>query len=274
MKKSLIALALLMAAQVQAEAQPQAISAQMPDEPPLQLRAAGSLKTAMNEVVAAFTQQGGAEVAAKYGPSGLLRQQIEQGESVALFASANMKHPQTLKVAGFGLEVTPFARNQLCALAQPGLKVTTETLLDTLLSADVVVGTSTPKADPSGDYAFAAFDLAEAQVAGAAEKLKAKARQLTGGPDSPKPPKGVNNYAHVMREKQADVFLTYCTNGRLAQKEFEELQVLALPEALAVGADYGLLVIDNKAQGLADFIVSPKGQAILASYGFAPPRAL
>ena len=53
------------------------------------------------------------------------------------------------------------------------------------------LGTSTPKADPSGDYAFRMFERIEtsaAAPAGAAERLKAKALQLTGGPDSPRPP--------------------------------------------------------------------------------------
>jgi ABC-type molybdate transport system substrate-binding protein len=35
-------------------------------------------------------------------------------------------------------------------------------LLDTMLRDDVKLGASTPKADPSGDYAFAMFAKAEA----------------------------------------------------------------------------------------------------------------
>ena len=42
------------------------------------------------------------------------------------------------------------------------------------------VGTSAPKADPSGDYAFEIFRKAEASRAGAQTVLENKALQLTG----------------------------------------------------------------------------------------------
>ena len=44
------------------------------------------------------------------------------------------------------------------------------------------LGTSTPKADPSGDYAFEVFRKAEAIKPGAQAALEKKALQLTGGP--------------------------------------------------------------------------------------------
>jgi molybdate transport system substrate-binding protein len=48
-----------------------------------------------------------------------------------------------------------------------------------------------------------------------------------------------------------------------------------LLDNLVVGADYGLTVMNevpSAAQRLADFIVSPEGQKILAKHGFAPGR--
>jgi len=48
-----------------------------------------------------------------------------------------------------------------------------------------------------------------------------------------------------------------------------------LPESIAVGADYGLTVITGApaaAQRFAQFILSPAGQKILISYGFAPAK--
>jgi ABC-type molybdate transport system substrate-binding protein len=49
---------------------------------------------------------------------------------------------------------------------------------------------------------------------------------------------------------------------------------VALPEELAVGADYGLTVLNGApaaAVQLATLILSTDGQSILARYGFAPP---
>ncbi|SMP52516.1 molybdenum ABC transporter, molybdate-binding protein [Desulfonatronum zhilinae] len=235
------------------------------------LYAAGSLRAALTDVAKAFEARTGNSVATEFGPSGLLRQRIEQGEVAHVFASANMAHPQNLVGQGQKGPVALFTRNNLCALAQPGLSVTTATLLDVMLDPVVRVGTSTPKADPSGDYAFELFGKADQLKSGSTATLSAKALQLTGGPDSPKAPEGRNLYAWVMDEQKADVFLTYCTNAVLAKKELPHLQIVSIGPELSVGADYGLLVLDGASQEawrLALFILSPEGQKILGDYGF------
>ena len=125
---------------------------------------------------------------------------------------------------------------------QPELEVSSDTLLDALLRPDLRVGTSTPKADPSGDYAWALFEKAEKLRPGSFALLSGKALQLTGGAQSEKAPEGTNQYGWVMAGKKADLFLTYCTNAVLARKEVPALRIVRVPEALSVGADYGLVV--------------------------------
>jgi ABC-type molybdate transport system substrate-binding protein len=237
----------------------------------LSLYAAGSLKAALTDVATAYKEAYGTPVGMEFAASGLLRERIEGGEQADVFASANMGHPGTLMAAGWGGPVALFARNQLCALAQPDVEASPANLLDVLLDPAVRLGTSTPKADPSGDYAWQVFEKAEAPRPGSFATLDAKALQLTGGPDSAKAPEGRNTYGWVMADDQADVFLTYCTNAVLARKEAPELQIVSLPEELAVGADYGLIVraeAPDAAWRLALFILAPDGQGILAGYGF------
>jgi ABC-type molybdate transport system substrate-binding protein len=241
---------------------------------PVRLHAAGSLKQAMSDVVEAFTERTGTAVQPTFAPSGLLRQRIEEGERTDVFASANMAHPQRLAEQGNGGPVVLFTRNRLCALAQEDVALTPDNMLDVLLRDDIRVGTSTPEADPSGDYAWAMFERAGAIRDGATARLKDRSLQLTGGPDSPAPPQGRHKYAWVMDSDQADVFLTYCTNAVAARREVNALQVVQLPGGLAVGADYGLSILsaDNpRAVRLATFILSPAGQSILAEYGFDTP---
>jgi ABC-type molybdate transport system substrate-binding protein len=51
--------------------------------------------------------------------------------------------------------------------------------------------------------------------------------------------------------------------------------MIALPDALAVSADYGLTVMADASPGayrFALFILSPEGQRILAAYGFSAPN--
>lgn len=207
----------------------------------------------------------------KYAPSGLLRKAIEDGDQPDVFASANMKHPEKLASDGWGSPVVLFARNQLCAIAQPNIKVTPDNLLSTLMDKKIRVGTSTPKADPSGDYAWELFQKADTVKKGSFSALSTKALQLTGGENSQKAPEGLNQYGWVMSENKADIFLTYCTNAVLAKKQVKSLNIIAIPESLSVGADYGLIVkgdAQNTAWQFAMYILSPEGQRIMKKYGF------
>mgnify|MGYP000187401432 CR=1 FL=1 len=109
---------------------------------------------------------------------------------------------------------------------------------------------------------------------GAYVQLDAKALKLTGGADSPKPPAGRGTYAWVMDQRQADVFLTYCTNAVAAQAEVPRLRVVQLPAALQVGAAYGLTVrADAPAAALAfaSALRQPPAQAVLQRLGFGLP---
>ncbi|HLW04014.1 MAG TPA: molybdate ABC transporter substrate-binding protein [Azoarcus sp.] len=242
--------------------------AQPADE--ISLYAAGSLRGALTEVVEQFTEQTGQSVVTTFAPSGLLRERIEAGAEVQVFASANVAHPARLAEAGGWTQPVVFARNNLCGLAQPEVAVHSDNLLDVLLDPAVRVGTSTPKADPSGDYAWGLFEKAETLHPGAFSALDAKALKLTGGPDSAPPPEGVNQYAWVMDEDRADIFLTYCTNAVAAQKALPKLQIIEVPDALAIGATYGMTVREGASQGaaLAEHVLSPEAQAILKRYGF------
>jgi molybdate transport system substrate-binding protein len=240
----------------------------------IQLYAAGSLRAALTEAAAAFEAASDQKVQANFGASGLLKDEIMGGARADVFASANMEHPQALAAAGKSGPVVMFARNRLCALARPGLAVTTATLLERMLDPAVKLGTSTPRADPSGDYAWEVFRKADKLKPAAFAVLEQKALQLVGGPSSPTAPPGRAIYGMLIAEGKADLFLSYCTNAREAHEQNADQQVVALPDELAVGADYGLTVLNGAspaAYQLAMFILSTNGQRILAKHGFAAP---
>lgn len=242
-------------------------------EAAVRLYAAGSLRAAMTEIAQAFAATGGPVVNATFGASGLLRERIEKGESADVFASADMGNPQALARAGRASAPVVFARNRLCALAAPGVEASPDTLLDRILDPQVKLGTSTPKADPSGDYAWLLFEKADRQRPGAYKSLDAKALKLTGGPDSPPPPADRSVYGVLIAEHKADIFLTYCTNAMQAVREVAGSRMVAVPEALAVGADYGLTTLNSAPPGavrFATFVMSAEAQSILARHGFTP----
>jgi ABC-type molybdate transport system substrate-binding protein len=185
-----------------------------------------------------------------------------------------MEHPLTLAKAGKSSPVVLFARNRLCALAKPGLAVESGNLLDRMMEAQVKLGTSTPRADPSGDYAWEVFRKADALRPGAFTALSHKALQLAGGPTSSTAPAGRSLYGMLVNQGRADLFLTYCTNAIEAVKENPGQRMIALPDNLAVGADYGLTVMTTAsaaAYRFAMYILSADGQRILANHGFAAP---
>jgi ABC-type molybdate transport system substrate-binding protein len=241
---------------------------------PLPVYAAGSLREVLTEIARAHEGRTGQKVVLTFGASGLLRERIEKGEAAMVFASANTEHPQRLANSGAWAPHQVFVRNSLCALTSDRVQVTPQNLLATLLDPAIRVGTSTPKADPSGDYAWALFRKADALQPEAYVRLDAKALQLTGGTHSPKAPAGRGTYAWVMDQGQADVFLTYCTNAVAARQEVPRLKVVSVPPALQVGAAYGVTVRQGapaSAQVFAQMLLSPWAQAIFARYGFDQP---
>lgn len=243
------------------------------EERAVRLYAAGSLRGAMSEVAQAFTAAGGPPVTATFGASGLLRERIEKGEAVDVFASADLGNPQALARAGLARPPIVFTRNRLCAIVAPGVDATEKTLLDRMLDPSVRLGTSTPNADPGGDYAWKVFERAGSVRAGAYAALDAKALKLTGGPDSPPPPANRSVYSALIAQRKADIFLTYCTNAIVTVREVDGARIVAIGEPLAVGADYGLTTMKDAvpaATRFVEFVLSDKGQAMLARHGFAP----
>ncbi|MGE0428499.1 MAG: substrate-binding domain-containing protein [Hydrogenophaga sp.] len=234
----------------------------------MQVYAAGSLREAFTELV----RSGACEPATlTFGAAGLLRERIERGEQAQVFASADLSQPERLARQGGWMAPVVFTRNSLCALVATHVEIRSATLLDTLLDPEVRVGTSTPNSDPSGDYAWALFDKADALRPGAGTLLKAKALQLTGAADSPRAPAGLGTYAWVMAQGWADVFLTYRTNALAACEERSDLRMLELPAELQVGARYGASCRDDAPPSVRAWLsalLSTPVQQILVRHGF------
>ena len=240
----------------------------------LAVHAAGSLRTAFNAIGGAFVAaHQGRAVRLDFGPSGLLKDRLLTWPRGGVFASANMEHPEALARAGRAGPVQPFARNVLCALVGPGTKVTTATLVERMLDPAIKLGTSTPNADPSGDYAWEFFERIEhSGIDGARAWLEAKAQQLVGGSMAPPPESRLGAvYARLLASGQADIVLTYCTNATQAIRENPALRIVDIPHALQVGARYGVTVLtgsDASAQEFVDFLLGERGQVLLAAQGF------
>jgi len=241
---------------------------------PVNVYAAGSLRGALTAIANDYEAGTGQKIALTFGASGLLRERIEKGEAAQVFASADNKHAQRLARQGGWAASTPFVRNILCALTSEQIDATPATLLATLLRPDVRLGTSTPKADPSGDYTWELFRKADKVKPGAFAALDTKAQKLVGQVGLPQPPAGRLAYAWIMDERKVDVFLTYCTNAVAAQKQVSRLKVVQIPPELQVGALYGFTVRESAPPAAAAFaqaLMAPAAQDVFKRLGFGQP---
>ncbi|HEV8023019.1 MAG TPA: substrate-binding domain-containing protein [Candidatus Lustribacter sp.] len=238
------------------------------------LFAAGSLHEAFTDIAKAFTQQTGIVVDQTYGSSGLLRGRIERGERPDVFASADTANPEALQRLGESGAVTVFTRNSMCLLAKPAA-IGSRAPAAIMLDPAVRLVTSTPKADPAGDYAEAIFAKIEAQRPGSLAILDAKALRLIGGTDAVNIPAGNDIGVYLLlTANRGDALLAYCSGmGASAKASSGRLRAIEMPPDLAVGANYGLSLRDGAppdATYLRAFILSPAGQTILERYGFSP----
>ena len=239
---------------------------------PLRIYAAGSLTGAFTDMIKEFAAPEGEVASPVFGPSGVLREKIQHGDAVDVFASADMDQPRTLSRERGGLPVMLFTRNRLCALGRSALGLSADNLLDRLLDPSVRLATSTPGADPGGDYAWAVFARAEKVHPGAQAILQAKARKLVGGPNTPLLVPGRGAVEGVFLADRADVMLGYCSSGQPVVRAIPGLSNVPLPASLTVGPAYGLIVLSDKplAAGFALFVLSERGQTILSKHGFDP----
>jgi molybdate transport system substrate-binding protein len=239
----------------------------------LQVASAGSLRGALTDLLHRFPAGADTVAEPQFGASGLMREKIEAGAKVDLFTSADMEQPRRLAVDHPERTVIFFARNSLCAVARPAVGLTTDNMLNRLLDPAVRVATSTPHADPLGDYTFAMFARADAVRPGATAMLDAKARKLVGGgAKTPLLVAGKGPIEGIFLADQADVMLLYCSEVSTLQKQVASLVSVALPASLTVEPAYGMVVLDPKPVTLrfVAYVMSEQGQAVLQAHGFEP----
>jgi molybdate transport system substrate-binding protein len=249
-----------------------AISSGVAHAQTVDIYAAGSLRA----VVAGLSKEAGSAfniaVTPTFGGSGALRERIEKGEKPDLFLSADLGSPQ--KLAAQGRTVVPvaaFARNRMCIVSRRSAGVTAANLVDRLLAKETRVKTSTPIADPSGDYAWAIFDRIDAMKPGSGALLKAKAQAVMSLVATPQSPTQ-SAAAALFASGQIDLSITYCSGTPALQHELPELVSLEVPPQLDPHPLYGMAVLSAKPEALrlALYLLSDKGQAIVAAAGLVP----
>lgn len=237
----------------------------------VEIFSAGSLRGVVNDLATDVAPGLNIEVKSTFGGSGLLRERIEKGETPDLFMSADLGNPRKLEAAGRTvLPAVEIAKNRMCIVSRRSAGVTAGNLIDRLLEKKVRVKTSTPIADPAGDYAWAIFDSIEALRPGSGAVLKAKAQSLMDVKAPLKP--NQHPYAALFEAGLIDLSITYCSGIAALEKDAPDLTSFPVPPALDPHPVDGLAVLTSNpaAQRLALYLLSEKGQAIVAREGLIP----
>jgi ABC-type molybdate transport system substrate-binding protein len=233
--------------------------------------AAGSLRGALEDIVAAYRAAGGEAFQGLYGPSGSLRERIEAGEKTDAFASASLEHLQILANSGFVEAPATFACNALCLVSRPELTFNATHFVDVLCNPALRLATSTPGSDPMGDYTWQLFRNIDITHPGAFERLDRKALRLSGaripGENEPSP------YLLAFKEDKTDVYIMYSTNALVLKQCMPELEILRIPDTYNVRCEYGIAAATGSDRGrdFTAFARSAAGQGILRRHGFDTP---
>ena len=222
--------------------------------------AAQSLTGSFNKMKTEFTTaHPGVNLTMNYNGSGMLVTQIQQGGPADVFASADTANMTKLTSSGYLLTSTVkvFARNRLQIIVKSGNPKGITTLAG-LAKPGVVVVLGDPASVPAGKYAMQAFTAAGVKVS----------------------PKSLETNVAAVAQKvalgEADAGIVYVTNVKEAIAAGQAVEGVDIPDAQNVIAVYPIAPLKaapNPAVGQAfiDYVLSPAGQADLASFGFLPP---
>jgi molybdate transport system substrate-binding protein len=210
----------------------------------LTIFAASSLTNAFSAVAAAFAQKTGDQTTFSFAGSQELVAQLRQGAPADVVATADL--PTMLKVP-HGSDAKVFARNRLVIVTAHGNPKGITGIAD-LARSDLVVVLAGPRV-PAGKYAAQALSAAH----------------VTAHPKSLE-----DNVRSVLTKVQlgeADVGIVYASDALSAAKNVTTIRIPDAPIA-----SYPVLAVHPQGQAFVDFLLSPQAQAVLARYGFLPPR--
>lgn len=235
----------------------------------LTIFSAGSFRHVMDELIPLFQRQSLMDINAVLAPAGLLRQRIERGEHCDIFISANLQNIIQLSASQCIYNQQILAFNRLILTTRDEPQYQDRDTLDILFDPDLRLATSTPVADPGGDYTWQLFDLLEKRYPQQGERLKRRALQLVGGENSVVP-KGEIASAYLLKQNYADMMVGYA-NYR-SHLQHQGLRFHSLPPEFNIKAIYAAAQLNEHpiTQQFFQFLTSAEAARIMYKQGFLP----
>jgi molybdate transport system substrate-binding protein len=232
----------------------------------LKVDAADSLTDAFNQTGAAFAANNtGVNCTFNFAGSDTLATQLIQGGTADVFASANLAQMQNVQNAGLmnNSSVTTFAYNKL-AIIVPTANPANITSLADLAKPGIKLDIANSSV-PVGNYTLQMLALASNNTTyGSGFKSSVMSNVVSTETQ-------VNDVVVKVALGEADAGIVYKSQVPPAYQS--KVQVIMIPDSVNVLATYYIGVLSASpnaqvAQNFINYVKSPGGQAILASYGF------
>ncbi|MEC6797098.1 substrate-binding domain-containing protein [Photobacterium sp. S4TG1] len=236
-------------------------------QPAIKIFAAGSLSATMAKIKSQLEQLTQRSITFTFGPAGLLCKNIQSGMDCDLFLSANMAHPQHLQSIATMKNIMPFCHNSLCLTIARRHYQPHKTWLDYISDPTLLLATSTPNCDPSGDYTWQLFDKIAQYNKPLSDYLKKTALPLVGGVNTLTVPTEYTAASFLIQHHNIDIFIGYSHYQSILTSD-PELIVIPIPAQDNIFATYGLAYNDELALPIVNYLLSTSGQHCLQQAGF------
>lgn len=220
---------------------------------------ASSLTEVMEKMEAEFQKiEPDIELSFNYGSSSKLRSQIEQGAPADLFLSASEKDMDILQSQQL-IEtdsVVPFAENRL-VLASLGEFPETADFSEIITNTKETIAVGEPDSVPLGDYTRQALNSQDLW-----QKLEGRLIYA----------KDARQVVTYIESGNAELGIIYSSDAVISREITGTLEVPGQTDRVVYpGAVVAASQKQQAAANFLDFVIGPKGQAILEEYGFLAP---
>lgn len=234
----------------------------------LRIMAADALPKPIMEIGNIFKKEHpGVKIDYDFLGAGVLKGDIEEGAPCDVFLSANGKFQRQLKHKGFLKSYEVFAYDYLAAATPYNnpAGVTPSNLIQKLMDPNVALTTSSPHADPAGDYTWKMFRIINRRFPGAFKKITGHANHLLDAA----------LVMPVLESGNTDLGILYASQLLELKRSGAKINIIAIPKKYNTKAKFTASVLNqSKYKSLdEDFIkllFSKKGKKILTYWGFSP----
>jgi molybdate transport system substrate-binding protein len=234
----------------------------------LRIMAADALPKPITEIGNIFKKEHpGVKIDYDFLGAGVLKGDIEEGAPCDIFLSANGKFQRELKNKGFLKSYKVFAYDYLAAATPYNnpAEVTSSNLIQKLMDSNVSLTTSSPHADPAGDYTWKMFGIINRRFPGAFGKITGHANHLLDAA----------LVMPVLESGNTDLGILYTSQLLELKRSGAKINIIPIPKKYNTKAKFTASVLNqSEYKSLSgDFIkllFSKRGKNILKYWGFTP----